>query len=114
MLNVDTEDNFNCRICDSKCRDIEPESNSSILKSDELCQILNHIISNLSRTANLRIAATVALRRTLMHTSDPAHMQLASSAFGEFCLNSLRSSVRELRLTTGYPLLKDLAKTLKC
>ncbi|BCR99011.1 protein kinase MEC1 [Aspergillus luchuensis] len=112
MLNVDTEDNFNCRICDSKCRDIEPESNSSILKSDELCQILNHIISNLSRTANLRIAATVALRRTLMHTSDPAHMQLASSAFGEFCLNSLRSSVRELRLTTGHSITSFVRRDL--
>lgn len=102
IKNVDSEDSFTCRICDPKCRDLKSESNSQTVKSDELCQILDHIISNLSRTANLRIAATVALRRTLMHTSESAHMQLTSSVFGEFCLNSLRSSVRELRLSTGY------------
>ncbi|GLA55219.1 serine/threonine-protein kinase M1 [Aspergillus niger] len=112
IKNVDSEDSFTCRICDPKCRDLKSESNSQTVKSDELCQILDHIISNLSRTANLRIAATVALRRTLMHTSESAHMQLTSSVFGEFCLNSLRSSVRELRLTTGHSITSFVRRNL--
>ncbi|KAI2845440.1 hypothetical protein CBS12448_9754 [Aspergillus niger] len=112
IKNVDSEDSFTCRICDPKCRDLKSESNSQTVKSDELCQILDHIISNLSRTANLRIAATVALRRTLMHTSESAHMQLTSSVFGEFCLNFLRSSVRELRLTTGHSITSFVRRNL--
>jgi serine/threonine-protein kinase ATR len=29
-------------------------------------------------------------------------MHLSSSASGEFCLQSIRSSIRELRVATGY------------
>lgn len=44
----------------------------------------------------------VALKRALVHSPSSHQMQLSSSTPGEFCIHSLRSSIRELRLATGY------------
>ncbi|PYI12112.1 hypothetical protein BO78DRAFT_392787 [Aspergillus sclerotiicarbonarius CBS 121057] len=112
VTGVDLENTFICRICDSEDHDLNSESESRCLNSYELCEILDYILSRLTRAANLRIAAAVALRRTLMHTSGMAYMQLTSSVFREFCLNSLRSSVRELRLITGHSITSFVRKDL--
>ena len=104
ITGLDLEGTLSCRICDSESYGPNSESEWWCLNSYELCEILEYIISSLTRPANLRIAAAVALRRTLMHTSGLKYMQLTSSVFREFCLNSLRSSVRELRLIIGYGL----------
>ncbi|RAK98040.1 protein kinase MEC1 [Aspergillus ibericus CBS 121593] len=112
ITGTDSENTFSCKICDSEDHDLDSESGPRRLNSHELCEILDYIISRLTRTANLRIAAAVALRRTLMHTSDLAYMQLTSSVFREFCLNSLRSSVRELRLITGHSITSFVRKDL--
>jgi serine/threonine-protein kinase ATR len=69
---------------------------------EDLWKILNFVLPRLSRTPGPRIAAMVALRRILMHSPNLTHMHLSSSASGEFCLHSLRSSIRELRVATGY------------
>lgn len=90
-----------CHVCDGENG---VRSSRECPNIEELCKILAYIIPRLPRTTSLRIAAIVTLRRTLLHTSNSTYSQLASSVFGEFCLHSLRSSVRELRIVTGYGL----------
>ena len=92
-----------CHICDSEDRrGDEVLSGKPCPRYDSLRRALTSILSQLSRASGPRIAAVIAMRRLLLHDPDSSHMQIASSAFGEFCLNSLRSSVRELRVVTGY------------
>lgn len=48
-----------------------------------------------------RVAATLALKRLLSHTANVNHLDLTSSSFGQWCLQALHSSVRELRIAAG-------------
>lgn len=91
-----------CNVCDTD--DYEHSSGTDWKCSEvgELCNMLVSIIPRLSRSPKLRITAMTALRRNLVHVPYSSHLQLTSSVFGEFCLHSLRSSVRELRIATGY------------
>ncbi|PYH97770.1 hypothetical protein BO71DRAFT_346316, partial [Aspergillus ellipticus CBS 707.79] len=110
FTDVESKDVSFCRICDYE----HDEANTEIDDIDELCQILAYIIPRLTRNANLRVATIIALRKILMHTSDSSHMRLASSVFGEFCLHSLKSSVRELRIITGNSIILFVRKTMDC
>lgn len=91
-----------CEVCDSEDRGNDVSSDVLCSNFDSLREVLVSILPQLSRASGPRIAAMIALRRLLMHDSGSSRMQLASSVFGEFCLNSLRSSIRELRVVTGY------------
>lgn len=94
-------DTFFCHACDGNqyqhhSSDKEPP------EYGELWEIINFVLPRLTRAPGPRIAAMVSLRRILMHSSDLDQMHLSSSAPGEFCLHSLRSSIRELRVATRY------------
>lgn len=91
-----------CQACDSE--DFKDGSVPQWRCSDfdELWGILAYVLSKLTRAPGLRITAIIALRRALVHAPNSSQMQLVSSIFGEFCLHSLRSSIRELRIITGY------------
>ncbi|PWY69808.1 hypothetical protein BO94DRAFT_502566 [Aspergillus sclerotioniger CBS 115572] len=112
ITGLDLEGALSCRVCDSEEYDLNSKDEWRCLNSYELCEILDYTISSPTRPANLRIAAAVALKRTLMHTSGLSYMQLTSSVFREFCLNSLRSSVRELRLIIGHSITSFVRKDL--
>lgn len=91
-----------CKECD-----LEQQKKGETHESDkgafgELWAIFNFILPKLTRTPGPRIAAMVTLRRILMHSPNLDQMHLSSSTSGEFCLHSLRSSIRELRVATGY------------
>ncbi|KAF7586889.1 serine/threonine-protein kinase M1 [Aspergillus hancockii] len=90
-----------CHVCDYEYRGHNVGSDKDCPSIDALCKILAYIIPRLTRTSSLRIMAMTTLKRTLLHTSNSTHSQLTSSVFGEFCLHSLRSSIRELRVVTG-------------
>lgn len=51
-----------------------------------------------------RIAAMIALRRLALHCSDAELLDLEKSSLGQWCLQSLNSSVRELRIASGRTL----------
>ena len=91
-----------CQRCDSDQHEMDHPSEKEMTGYEDLWNILNFILPRLSRAPGPRIAAMVALRRILMHFPNPNHMHLSSSASGEFCLHSIRSSIRELRVATGY------------
>lgn len=43
----------------------------------------------------------IALRRIILHTHNPEMLDLEKSALGQWCLQALQSSLRELRITAG-------------
>lgn len=43
----------------------------------------------------------LSLRRVIAHTDDPDLYNLETSELGQWCLKSLQSSVRELRIAAG-------------
>lgn len=51
-----------------------------------------------------RVVAMVSLRRILRHSKDPELWDLERSGPGHWCLQSLQSSIRELRLAAGRAL----------
>ena len=90
-----------CEVCDGKEKipgDMPEKINRDF---EELWKTFNGILPRLSRTPGPRIAAMVALRRILVHSPVMNQLYLSSSAPGEFCHHSLRSSIRELRIATG-------------
>ncbi|KAE8374326.1 protein kinase [Aspergillus bertholletiae] len=110
LSGIASNDALICHVCDSENG---VRSSKECPNIEELCKILAYIIPRLTRTTSLRIAAMVTLRRTLLHTSDSTYSQLASSVFGEFCLHSLRSSVRELRIITGNSIIAFICDGLQ-
>jgi serine/threonine-protein kinase ATR len=48
-----------------------------------------------------RVMAMIALRKFAVHSTDPAFVNLETSSLGQWCLQSLQSSIRELRVAAG-------------
>ncbi|KAJ5543050.1 hypothetical protein N7535_005479 [Penicillium sp. DV-2018c] len=91
-----------CEICDVEQCQPDHMGNSEESEFGDLWSIFNFILPRLTRTPGPRIAAMVALRRILAHAPNSDQMHISTSASGEFCLHSLRSSIRELRIATGH------------
>lgn len=99
-----------CEVCDGVQKKQKEEYNGQGEEEfGNLWEIFNFILPKLTRTPGPRIAAMIALRRLLMHSTNLNQMQLSTSTSGEFCLHSLRSSIRELRIATGYSSLVPIA-----
>ncbi|KAJ6084451.1 hypothetical protein N7486_011251 [Penicillium sp. IBT 16267x] len=102
LSDVVGRDTVFCQTCDFE----EPKPGTGTEKDkagfEELWTMFNSILPKLTRTPGPRIAAMVALRRILMHSPCLDQMHLSSSASGEFCLHSFRSSIRELRVATSH------------
>ena len=58
--------------------------------------------NHLQTSPRPRIAAMTTLRRLIMHTENAAYLDLANSYLAQWCLQSLRSSLRELRISAGF------------
>lgn len=94
---------FKCCDCDAELRD---SSRSTSLVGPELEEIFSALtrLINMPRTQKHRrprVAAMLALKRMLSHTSNMDYLDLATSPFGQWCLQALHSSIRELRVAAG-------------
>jgi serine/threonine-protein kinase ATR len=105
-----------CHMCDEERQDSELfKGQTQTDESDELCQILASVVPKISRSSNIRVITMATLKRILMHTSSSMHLQLSNSIFGDFLLNSLRSSLRELRVLAGQVLqTRNSSKYFRC
>ncbi|KKA22075.1 Non-specific serine/threonine protein kinase [Rasamsonia emersonii CBS 393.64] len=92
---------FHCRICDAGRADSDLVLPWHSPKFDEIRQTLWDLMPTLARTSTLRIASMLTIRRLLNHEPEYGRLSIKSSAFGEVCLHSLKSSSRELRLVSG-------------
>ncbi|EGR46540.1 uncharacterized protein TRIREDRAFT_66128 [Trichoderma reesei QM6a] len=61
-------------------------------------------LTSFSESRRPRIAAMIALRRLILHCEDAAFLDLETPGPGQWCLQSLNSSLRELRIAAGRTL----------
>ncbi|CAG8024016.1 unnamed protein product [Penicillium olsonii] len=99
---VIVRDTLICQTCDVEQPVYEHSDQGQYPVFEDIWFLLNFILPRLTRIPGPRISAMVALRRILMHAPNSSQMHISTSAAGEFCLHSLRSSIRELRIATGH------------
>lgn len=87
-----------CQVCDEEGN---PASTSDMMAAaigEELLQTLVALVQNIPRQSRARIAAMAALRRILMHMDSISSLKLSQTPAGDWCLQSLKSSSRDLRI----------------
>lgn len=93
----------NCAVCDDQfC--LVSKGSSSGAGSDELSQLFVDLIPHVQRAAKARLITMLALRRLVSHTPVLDYLDISNSALGKWCLQSLRSSSRELRICAASTL----------
>jgi serine/threonine-protein kinase ATR len=83
-----------CEACDSEVS----TRGVPVNEAAEMIKTLSALVPLLRRDSKSRIAALNALRRAVLHTDLTEHLDLAHSTGGEWCLQCLRSSSRDLRI----------------
>ena len=104
--------NPTCSICDLDIKTNLPPLISGD-RSDTLVQIFVALVPLVQRSAKVRVVAMLALRRLLAHTSSPTNLDISNCGVGEWCLQSLRSSSRELRIAAAVTLKLFVAPILQ-
>lgn len=94
-------DVYVCQTCDTEQYQRARMANVEHPEFEDMWSLFNFILPRLTRAPGPRISAMVALRKLLIHAPNSNQMHVSASASGEFCLHSLRSSIRELRVATG-------------
>ncbi|KAJ4386405.1 serine/threonine-protein kinase M1 [Gnomoniopsis smithogilvyi] len=77
------------------CRDTVTQSLVSIVFTKLVT------LASFRESQRSRVVAMIALRRVILHSEDPELFDLEKSVLGQWCLQSLQSSVRELRIAAG-------------
>lgn len=62
---------------------------------------------SLAEVKRQRILAILTLRRLATHFREPTFLNLESSHLGQWCVQCIQSSVRELRIAAGYVFVPD-------
>lgn len=94
---------FKCTICDFRmgsCRSIK------LYELSDQEKLFNAMVNlyQLAQKAKLsrpRVAAIIAMKRLLSHFGNLAHLDISSSSIGRWCLQGLKSSMRDLRIAAG-------------
>lgn len=99
-------------ITEPRCQVCDGVPNLDAVERDEsMCREIRNdallIFSNLAKSpafANAkrpRVLAMLMLKKFALHYEDPEFLDLEISPLGQWCLGSLKSSVRELRIAAG-------------
>ena len=92
-----------CSICDTDVRNNTVSALWEGPGSEEAFSTIVNLIQ-LPKPQKLRrprVAAMLALKRLLSHIVKGEHLDLTASAFGQWFLQALNSSLRELRIAAG-------------
>lgn len=101
----DTElQQFRCTVCDVSM------GSHRLINLCELSDVegLFNAITNLYQLAQKaklsrpRVAAIIAMKRLLSHFGNLAHLDISNSSIGRWCLQGLKSSMRDLRIAAGW------------
>ena len=68
----------------------------------DLINAVIEILPHLQKLAHTRVAAMRAVRRLLAHTSNAEHLNMRVAVLGQWCLQAVHSSLRDLRIVAGY------------
>ncbi|MCJ1394432.1 serine/threonine-protein kinase M1 [Xylographa bjoerkii] len=95
-----------CSVCDTE----DWRSRLTGSADQRICTTLLSTTTNLLKllhgqgTPRPRVAAMASFRRLLAHSEDPNYLDLRISPIGQWCLQALRSSLRDLRIAAGRTL----------
>ena len=103
-----------CLICDIRSPANSEEAVWDEAESEEVFLTLSSLIKTpeCQRSTKPRIWAMLAIRKLMRHTNNITYLELARSHFGEWCLQSHCSSLRELRIAAGLACLSVLLEAL--
>ena len=92
-----------CYICDTDVKDNTVSALWEGPGSEEALSTMVNLIRSpkLQKLRRPRVAAILCLKRLLSHIRKGEHLDLTASAFGQWCLQALNSSLRELRVAAG-------------
>ncbi|KKY18324.1 putative phosphatidylinositol 3and 4-kinase [Phaeomoniella chlamydospora] len=113
-------------ISDYSCSFALPKNNDSVNRICTACEVpkppkfimdpchsdeLNMMFESLlkiyplfQRSPKCRVAALLSIRKILMHSANTRYLKLSESPIGELCLQSMKSSLRELRIAAANAL----------
>ena len=100
-----TIQNSSCSLCEGHRTSASMNANSTRCQSisSEAIAAFSALIKSVAvlKSRRPRILAMFALRNFAVHFDDPSFLELETSDMGRWCVSSLRSSIRELRVATG-------------
>ncbi|RMZ90148.1 hypothetical protein DV736_g2616, partial [Chaetothyriales sp. CBS 134916] len=88
-----SNDSSLCAACDGG----SVKNPSTTVYAEELMKTLLALVPAINRTSRIRVKAMTALRQILLHSACLDDLRLSQSTAGKWCLQSLRSSSRDLR-----------------
>ncbi|KIW85501.1 hypothetical protein Z517_00892 [Fonsecaea pedrosoi CBS 271.37] len=103
QLSSSTLGNY-CPTCDEDIETASTTSEPVSPASSELLKTLVILIQTISRRSRARIIAMSSLRRIIMHANSTEDLHLSQTPAGDWCLQSLKSSSRDLRIVAGRTL----------
>lgn len=95
-----------CEVCDVD-PDSYDKSGGGMIAGEaglELTKVLLALVPLIQKSSRARVIGLLSLRRLLRHSISVDHLELAHSPLGEWCLQSLRSSSREVRIAASAAL----------
>ncbi|KAJ4263990.1 serine/threonine-protein kinase M1 [Fusarium torreyae] len=94
---------FHCPICEKNTFPSRSMSHEAVIHKSRVEALFAKLIRLpiLAESRRPRVAAMMALRRVIVHCDDAELLNLETSVLGQWCLQSLNSSVRELRIAAG-------------
>lgn len=90
-----------CKMCNSDMEKCHAKKPISPLQFGHLRSIIAGILPQIEDSGSCRISAMIAIRNIVNHDLRDTEDRLDISLFGEYCLRSLKSSIRELRVAAG-------------
>ncbi|KAG5775004.1 hypothetical protein H9Q73_011325 [Fusarium xylarioides] len=92
-----------CSICEHNAPPARLNLHGAIMHKSRIEALFTKLIRlpALAESRRPRVAAMLAIRRVILHCEDTELLNLETSGIGQWCLQSLNSSVRELRIAAG-------------
>ncbi|GJC97112.1 pephosphatidylinositol 3 [Colletotrichum higginsianum] len=95
-----------CVVCDRRPRDNKRRTVVTTQAKSDAQSVFTKLIhlDSFKESRRPRVVAMIAMRRIINHADITQLIDLETSALGQWCLQSLHSSVRELRIASGRAL----------
>ncbi|KAF5567630.1 UVSB PI-3 kinase [Fusarium napiforme] len=92
-----------CSICEHNAPPARSNLHGAIVHKSRIEALFTKLIRlpALAESRRPRVATMLAIRRVILHCEDTELLNLETSGIGQWCLQSLNSSVRELRVAAG-------------
>lgn len=94
---------YRCSICDVDLGSRRLINILELSDTEELFDAITNLYQMAQKTkySRPRVAAILTMKRLLSHFENLAYLDISSSSFGRWCLQGLKSSMRDLRVAAG-------------